>query len=252
MFQIISYAHPLNSHSFVCSSKCIRLLALAPCSTSYIWYLIQRGHIRLNYENTWCSSTCMTLYFPLNLPHIWGSSPLPLETCDLGLASWVKAQRRNNIREQWREWGSGYQCKRRQEEALCTQWTFFTTDCGSQWHMKYERQQHSPLFIALQERKRKIEKAATPHTLQGRAGIIFSFAKEELRPKFFRMHICHGNGIGQASPYSWAHTSSFHSEKLNKSLAISFTFELTGLNRCSGEALVVALCCRFVTIQTHL
>lgn len=63
--------------------------------------------------------------------------------------------------------------------------------------MKYERQQHSPLFIALQ--KRKMEKAATPHTLQGRVGIIFSFAKEELRP-IFRMHICHGNGIGQVSP----------------------------------------------------
>lgn len=67
--------------------------------------------------------------------------------------------------------------------------------------MKYERQQHSPLFIALQERKRKIEKAATPRTLQGRVGIIFSSAKEELRP-IFRMHIYHGNGMGQARPYS--------------------------------------------------
>lgn len=66
--------------------------------------------------------------------------------------------------------------------------------------MKYERQQHSPLFIALQERKKKIEKAATPHTLQGRVGIIFSFAKEELRP-IFRTHTCHGNGIRQASPH---------------------------------------------------
>lgn len=64
--------------------------------------------------------------------------------------------------------------------------------------MKYERQQHSPLFIELQETKRKIEKAAIPHILQGRAGIIFSFAKEEFCP-IFRMHICHGNGIGQAS-----------------------------------------------------
>lgn len=64
--------------------------------------------------------------------------------------------------------------------------------------MKYERQQHSPLFIALQERKRKIEKAATPHTLQGRAGIIFSLAKEELHPIFFRIHVMfNGNSVGQ-------------------------------------------------------
>lgn len=68
--------------------------------------------------------------------------------------------------------------------------------------MKYERQQHSPLFIGLQERKRKIEKAAMPHTLQGRAGIIFSFAKEELRP-VFRMHKCHGNNFGRASHKSF-------------------------------------------------
>lgn len=30
--------------------------------------------------------------------------------------------------------------------------------------MKYERQRHSQLFIALQEGKKKIEKAATPYT----------------------------------------------------------------------------------------
>lgn len=84
--------------------------------------------------------------------------------------------------------------------------------------MKYERQQHSPLFIALQEKKRKTEKATTPHTLQGRVGIIFSFAKAELRP-IFRMHICHGNGIRQASPYIQV-----PSMALNEFMAISFPF----------------------------
>lgn len=80
---------------------------------------------------------------------------------------------RENIRQQKGMWGSGNKCRRRQEEALHTHWTFFTTDCGSQWHMKYERQQHSPLFIGLQERKRKTEKAATPHILQGRVASFF-------------------------------------------------------------------------------
>lgn len=70
---------------------------------------------------------------------------------------------------------------------VCVQWTFFTSDWGSQWHMKYERQQHSSLFIALQERNRKIEKAATPHRLQGRLGIIFLSAKEELGPIFWTL-----------------------------------------------------------------
>lgn len=45
--------------------------------------------------------------------------------------------------------------------------------------MKYERQRHSRLFIALQERKKKIEKAATPCTLRG---IVFSTRAERLRP----------------------------------------------------------------------
>lgn len=114
--------------------------------------------------------------------------------------------------------------------------------------MKYERQQHSPLFIALQERKRKIENAATPHTLQGTLGIIFSVAKEELRP-IFTMHRCHGrwHRTGRS-----VYTSPFHSENFNKFVAISFLFWLTELNRCSGKAPVAALCCLFVTIQTRL
>lgn len=43
--------------------------------------------------------------------------------------------------------------------------------------MKYERQRHSQLFIALQERKKTIEKAATPYTLRGRVGIVFSLVQ---------------------------------------------------------------------------
>lgn len=68
--------------------------------------------------------------------------------------------------------------------------------------MKYERQPHSPLFIALQERKKKIVKAATPHTLQGRFGMGFFFSlKEEWQP-ISRMHTHCSNGIRQASPYA--------------------------------------------------
>ena len=86
--------------------------------------------------------------------------------------------------------------------------------------MKYERQQHSPLFIALQEKKRKTEKATTPHTLQGRVGIIFSFAKVELHP-IFRMHIMswQWHQTGQS-----VYTSPTHNEKLNEFMAVSFTF----------------------------
>lgn len=45
-----------------------------------------------------------------------------------------------------------------------TQWKFSNSDCWSQWHMKYERQQHSQLFIALQERKEKKD-GESSHTI---------------------------------------------------------------------------------------
>lgn len=56
-------------------------------------------------------------------------------------------------------WGKG---ERRSEKVevgadanrIPSAYTFFS-DRGSQWHMKYERQPHSPLFIVLQERKKK-------------------------------------------------------------------------------------------------
>lgn len=67
--------------------------------------------------------------------------------------------------------------------------------------MKYERQPHSPLFIALQERQEEEKKLAAPQTLQGRGGIAFLFAKEGKKkesPPVLRMHTCHCNGHRQA------------------------------------------------------
>lgn len=53
--------------------------------------------------------------------------------------------------------------------------------------MKYERQQHSQLFIAQQERKKKkMVKAATPYTLRGRVAVvifIFSLVEREEAPQ---------------------------------------------------------------------
>lgn len=97
--------------------------------------------------------------------------------------------------------------ERRGECVKYTRRALFTSDCGNQWHMKYERQQHSSLFIALQGRKRKIEKVAASYTLHI-AGIIFSYSKEGLHP-VLKMHICHSNGSGQAGSY----LCPFHSEE---------------------------------------
>lgn len=80
--------------------------------------------------------------------------------------------------------------------------------------MKYERQQTSPLFIALQERKKKERKQ--PHHIHSRADLA-SFFHSPKRSCTQFLERTNGNGMRQARP--------FHSETLNKFLATSFLFE---------------------------
>lgn len=81
--------------------------------------------------------------------------------------------------------------------------------------MKYERQQHSPLFIALQESKEKDrESSHTIHT-PGQIWHHFFIWKEELHP-IFGTYKSHKNSLRQAS--------SFYSEKLNMFSGHEFSF----------------------------
>jgi len=149
------------------------------------------------------SPSTYSVFFLLKLPYIgylWLLEKHVTRTWSTGRRHGKeRREKEQTIRRQNVDWRGACKRRRMQEETLCARWTFFTRDCGSHWHMKYERQQHSPLFIALQERK--MEKAATALTLRGRAGMIFSFAKkekEELCP-VFRMHIYRCNCFGQTS-----------------------------------------------------
>lgn len=54
-------------------------------------------------------------------------------------------------------------------------WKFSNCDCWSQWHMKYERQQHSQLFIALQERKKKDGESSSTIYTPGQSWYYFFF-----------------------------------------------------------------------------
>lgn len=76
--------------------------------------------------------------------------------------------------------------------------------------MKYERQRHSQLFIALQERKKKIEKAATPYTLRGRVGIVFFHSCRGIAPNFT---MCNVIAAAPESPYKLGRSSVIHRQK---------------------------------------